>query len=249
VVALRLSSHPGAGGPTQPLCPLPLLSLPAPVVRSVRVRGRQENHGALGAFPHRGPRTSRRPHSGALRGCSSDRPPCGHGCGRWGGRPTEHVESLCVCEGAIPAVQSPAHSGLACALLARGGTNAGQRVPTRRPEVRSGEAELPPGVWPSRQRLGLALASTPVGCRPTRRATEAWRTAADGAPVYCNVARSTAEWNLIDDGWLHDVVIAPPLRAVPTLARRGRPLPCPDIARIESSMPLRPNANQRSRKV
>ena len=137
--ALRLSSHPGAGRPTQPPGPFPLLSLPAPVLRAGQVRGRQQNHGALGALLHRRPRTSRRLDSGALRGCSGDRPPCGHGCGRWGGRPAEHVESLCGCEGAVPAAQSPAHSGLACAFLARGGTNAGQRVPARLPEVRSGE--------------------------------------------------------------------------------------------------------------
>ena len=137
--ALRLSSHPGARGPTQPLGPLPLLSLPASVVRSDQIRGRQQNHGALGAFPHRRPRTSRRLHSGALGGCSGDRPPCGHGCGRWGGRPTEHVESLCICEGAIPVAQCPAHSGLASAFLARGGTNAGRRVPARLREVCSGE--------------------------------------------------------------------------------------------------------------
>ena len=135
--ALRLSSHPGAAGPTQPLGTLPLLALPAPVLRAGQVPGRQQNHGALGAFPHRRPRTSRRLRSGALRGCSGDRPPCGHGRGRCCGRPTEHMESLCVCEGAVPAAQSPAYSGLACALLARSGTNAGQRVPAPLPEVRT----------------------------------------------------------------------------------------------------------------
>ena len=176
--ALRLSSHPGAAGPTQPLGTLPLLALPAPVLRAGQVPGRQQNHGALGAFPHRRPRTSRRLRSGALRGCSGDRPPCGHGRGRCCGRPTEHMESLCVCEGAVPAAQSPAYSGLACALLARGGRNAGQRVPVRLPEVRSGETELPPGVWPSRQRLGLALPSTPVGSGPTRWTAESRRSPA-----------------------------------------------------------------------
>jgi hypothetical protein len=170
-----LASHPGAGGPTQPLGPLPLLSLPAPVVSSCQVRGPKQNHGALGAFLYRRPRTSRRLHSGALRSCSGDRPPCGHGCGPCGRRPTERVESLCVCEGAIPAAQSPAYSGLACALLARGGTNAGQRVPAPLPEVRSGETELPPGVWPSRQRLGLTLAPTPIGSSPTCLAAESRR--------------------------------------------------------------------------
>lgn len=110
--ALRLSIHPGAGGPTQPLGPLPLLALPAPVLRAGQMRGRQQNHGALGAFPHRRPRTSRRLHSGALRGCSGDRPPCGHGCGRRGGRPTEHLEfSLRLRRrypsGAKPGVQRP----------------------------------------------------------------------------------------------------------------------------------------------
>jgi|HubBroStandDraft_6_1064221.scaffolds.fasta_scaffold00015_107 hypothetical protein len=137
--APRLASLPGTGRPSQPLRPLPLLSLPASVLRAGQMRGRQQNYGALGAFPHRRPGTSRRLRSGALRGCSGDRPPCGHGCGRWGGRPTEHVESLCVCEGDIPAAQRPAYSGLACALLARGGTKAGQRVPARLPEARSGE--------------------------------------------------------------------------------------------------------------
>jgi len=137
--ASRLSSHPGVGGPTQPLGPLPLLSLPAPVLRAGQVRGRQQNHRALGAFLHRRPRTARRLRSSALLGCSGDLAPCGNGRGRWGGRPTEHVESLCGCEGAVPAAQSPAHSGLAGAFLARGGTNARRRVPARLPEVRSGE--------------------------------------------------------------------------------------------------------------
>ena len=137
--ALRLSSHPGAGGPTQSPGPLPLLSLPAPVVRSGQVRGRQQNQGAFGAFLHRRPRPSRRLRSSAVRGCSCDPPPCGNGRGRWGGRPTEHVESLCGCEGAVPVAQSPAHGALACAFLARGRTNAGQRVPARLPKVRAGE--------------------------------------------------------------------------------------------------------------
>jgi hypothetical protein len=137
--ALRLSSHPGAGGPTQPPRPLPLLSLPAPVLRAGQMRRRQQNRAALGAFLHRRPRTSRRLHSSALRGCSGDLPPRGGGRGRWGGRPTEHMESLGGCEGDVPAAESPAHSGLACAFLARGDTNAGQRVPARLPEVRSGE--------------------------------------------------------------------------------------------------------------
>ena len=134
-----LASHPGTGRPPQPLGPLPLLSLPTPVVRSGQVRGRQQNHGAVGAFLHRRPRTSRGLGSSTLRGCSGDPPPRGHDRGRCGGRPTEHVEFLCGCEGAVPAAQSPAHSGLACAFLARGGTNAGQWVPARLPEVRSRE--------------------------------------------------------------------------------------------------------------
>ena len=91
------------------------------------------------------------------------------------GAPRSTWSSLCAGEGAVPAAQSPAHSGLACAFLARGGTNAGRRVPARLPEVRSGETELPPGVWPSRQRLGLALASTPVGSSPTRWTAESRR--------------------------------------------------------------------------
>ena len=137
--ALRLSSHPGAGGPTQSPGPLPLLSLPAPVVHSGQVRGRQQNQGALGAFLHRRPRTSRGLRSSALRCCSGDLPPRSHGCGRWGGRPAEYMKSLCGCEGAVPVAQCPAHSGLACAFLARGGTNAGRRVPARLPQVCSGE--------------------------------------------------------------------------------------------------------------
>jgi len=137
--ASRLSSHPGTGSPSQPLGPLPLLSLPAPVVRAGQVRRREQHHGTLGTFLNRRPRTARRLHSSALRGCSGDLPPCGSGRGRRGGRPTEHVEPFCGCEGAVPAAQSPAHSGLVCAFLARGGTNAGQRVPARLPEVRSGE--------------------------------------------------------------------------------------------------------------
>ncbi len=142
------------------------------------MRGRQQNHRALGAFLYRRPRTSRRLHSSALRGCSAYRPPPGHGRERRGGRPMEHVESLCGCVGAVPAAQRPALSGLAYAFLARGGTNAGRRVPVRLPEVRSGETELPPGVWPSRQQLGLALASTPVGSSPTRWIAESRRSPA-----------------------------------------------------------------------
>jgi hypothetical protein len=137
--ALRLLSRPGARGPTQPFGALPLLSLPAPVVRSGQVRGRQQNYGALGACLHRHPRTSRSLHSCALRCCSANLTPCGNGRGRWGGRPTEHAESLCGCEGDVPAAQSPAHGALACAFLARGRTNAGQRVPARLPKVRAGE--------------------------------------------------------------------------------------------------------------
>jgi hypothetical protein len=56
-----------------------------------------------------------------------------------GRRPTEHVDSLCGCEGTVPAAQSPAHSGLACAFLARTVTNVGKRVPACLPEVRTGE--------------------------------------------------------------------------------------------------------------
>jgi hypothetical protein len=138
--ASRLASHPGIGRPAQPLGTLPLHSLPAPVVRAGQVRRCQQNRAALCASLHPRPRTSRRLHSSALRGGSGDLPPRGSGRGRWGGCPTEHVESLSGCQGAVPAAQSPAHRGLARAFLARGGTNAGQRVPARLPEVRSGEA-------------------------------------------------------------------------------------------------------------
>jgi hypothetical protein len=137
--APRLARHSRTKRPSQPLRPLAPLPLPALVLRAGQVRRRHQKRAALGAVLHRRPGTSRCLDSSALRGCSGDLPPCASGRGRWGGRPTEHVESLCGCEGAVPAAQSPAHRGLACAFLARGGTNAGQRVPTRLPEGGSGE--------------------------------------------------------------------------------------------------------------
>src|SRR5580692_3703918 len=76
-------------------------------------------------------------------------------------------------------------------------------------------------MWPSWHRLGLALASTPVGSSATRLAAESRRTAADGAHLDCNVACGTVDWTLIDDARLHGVVIAPRSRAGRTAAICG----------------------------
>jgi hypothetical protein len=63
--------------------------------------GESAEHTALRAFLHHRPRTARCPPASALRGRTGDLPPGGSGCGRRGGRPIEHVDSLRGCESDI----------------------------------------------------------------------------------------------------------------------------------------------------
>jgi hypothetical protein len=150
------------------------------------------------------------------------------------------MKSLCGCEGAVPVAQCPAHSGLACAFLARGGTNAGRRSPGASPRSLLRRDVTAP--WD----VAIA-AATRVGpgadAGRQQPDTLGRRSAADGrGRSACLLQRCTRRSGLDPDRRR----VASRCRhraAIATRTNTGvirRPLPCLDMTRIGPSMPSRP---------